>query len=466
MIFNSKGLINEHFLQFAATSFYYTLGYPVLFANPSGLLEPYAPCEVISEPYAGYLSRQLLTSIKKLKTNLAQILYLELGDLVILYPIYNKSIYLGSIIVGPLMIARSWNFKDAHTFQYSTEIAKDDKSLHLISSKIMDSYKMHFDQECQNEFSAKEEVAPPVKNTEYDEKEWNRIQYSESIPQIEQFQIQYLVNVLNLMMHSDYYNPTVISTLTIIDHPSPQTMPSFEKSRNPVLHHSIEQEEKILQQLLLSSDSFTSLAMKYFPKLSNLVAPPLAGNPVRSEKNRFIVSATIIARAAIQLGMPSDAAFSYSDHFINVIEDCRDLNEIWDLQMSLFHFYRKELKAIRNQPLYSNTTCILLTFIESHMGTNLSLQEICMELKLDYKYASNCFKKDTGLGFNKYLTKVKMSAAKRQLLTTENSIQQIAECLGFGSAYYFTRTFKGYYGITPTEFRKRFINIVDGNSSK
>lgn len=78
---------------------------------------------------------------------------------------------------------------------------------------------------------------------------------------------------------------------------------------------------------------------------------------------------------------------------------------------------------------------------------------------MDYKYSSNCFKKDTGLGFNIYLTAEKINMAKRELLTTENPVQFINEQLGFNNSYYFTRLFKSYVGIAPTEYRKRTSEV-------
>ena len=280
--------------------------------------------------------------------------------------------------------------------------------------------------------------------------------YQRQLPIVQQFQIQYLCNLLNLVMSSSYFDPTVISTLPI--HEEQKILPSAQKISNRLVHHSIDQEEKILQQILVSNDTFTKLAVKHIPKLSNLVAPPLADHPIRSEKNRFIVSATIVSRAAIKLGMPSDFAFTYSDYFINEIESCQTLEDVWDLQMSLFSFFREEVKKIKNKTYFSSVTNTLLLYIDNNIDTNLSLQEICQLMALDYKYASNCFKKDTGLGFNKYLTMLKMEVAKKDLETTDIPVQTIAENLGFNSAYYFARTFKSIFGISPTEFRKRTLS--------
>ena len=128
------------------------------------------------------------------------------------------------------------------------------------------------------------------------------------------------------------------------------------------------------------------------------------------------------------------------------------------MQMTLFSFYRKEVQKKRSGSDYNPITNTLLLYIDNHMEQSLPFQEICNQLNIDYKYASNCFKKDIGLGFNKYFTNKKMNAAKQKLETTDMQIQEIAESLGYNNAYYFTRTFKSAFGLTPAEHRKKSVS--------
>ena len=44
---------------------------------------------------------------------------------------------------------------------------------------------------------------------------------------------------------------------------------------------------------------------------------------------------------------------------------------------------------------------------------------------------------------------------KRQLLTTQNNVQQIAYALGFSSQAHMTRYFRKLTGLTPSKFRKQ-----------
>ena len=53
-----------------------------------------------------------------------------------------------------------------------------------------------------------------------------------------------------------------------------------------------------------------------------------------------------------------------------------------------------------------------------------------------------------------YINSKKVALAKDKLLTTDKSVSDIADELGFESIYYFTRFFKKLTGVTPSVFRK------------
>lgn len=53
----------------------------------------------------------------------------------------------------------------------------------------------------------------------------------------------------------------------------------------------------------------------------------------------------------------------------------------------------------------------------------------------------------------KYLTTLRISEAKEQLASTQKPVAQIAEACGFHSAYYFSKKFKEFTNMTPSEYR-------------
>ena len=54
-----------------------------------------------------------------------------------------------------------------------------------------------------------------------------------------------------------------------------------------------------------------------------------------------------------------------------------------------------------------------------------------------------------------YLLRQRIDKAKRLLLTTQMSIQDISEQVGFSNVNIFIRSFKNAMGMTPTAFRSK-----------
>ena len=64
------------------------------------------------------------------------------------------------------------------------------------------------------------------------------------------------------------------------------------------------------------------------------------------------------------------------------------------------------------------------------------------------------FKKITGRGLNEYFVEVKMRHAASLLTSTDYSITDIANEVGYDSVSYFIKCFKKHYGKTPLEYKK------------
>ncbi|WP_347916235.1 helix-turn-helix transcriptional regulator, partial [Clostridium saudiense] len=99
----------------------------------------------------------------------------------------------------------------------------------------------------------------------------------------------------------------------------------------------------------------------------------------------------------------------------------------------------------------------LVNKLPQHLHMNIesfmSLDKISEHLGITPEYASTCFKKHMGISLMKYSKKIKIDRAKVLLLTTNKSMLDIAISLGFYDQSHFSRTFKSFEGVTPSEFR-------------
>ena len=57
------------------------------------------------------------------------------------------------------------------------------------------------------------------------------------------------------------------------------------------------------------------------------------------------------------------------------------------------------------------------------------------------------------MGFNEYISTIRIEYAKELLLTTNQKVNEIAEECGFSSASYFNVVFRKQVGVSPGAYR-------------
>lgn len=91
--------------------------------------------------------------------------------------------------------------------------------------------------------------------------------------------------------------------------------------------------------------------------------------------------------------------------------------------------------------------------MRENVEEDLNLQELASTYNIGYSYFRKMFKQYTGVPPKQYLLDLKIMRSKELLLTTDMSIKEISNAIGFESAHYFSRYFKKKAGISPSEFK-------------
>ncbi|MCD8365468.1 MAG: response regulator, partial [Clostridiales bacterium] len=78
-------------------------------------------------------------------------------------------------------------------------------------------------------------------------------------------------------------------------------------------------------------------------------------------------------------------------------------------------------------------------YISGHIEDRLSLNEVAAVFGLSPNYLSTLFKKTCNIGFTEYITQKKISRAKALLMERDYKIYEVADRLGFESAFYFSK---------------------------
>jgi len=95
-------------------------------------------------------------------------------------------------------------------------------------------------------------------------------------------------------------------------------------------------------------------------------------------------------------------------------------------------------------------------YIREHFSEPISLDEVSEAAGFSAAYFSTFFKKETGEGFSRYLTGVRIDAAKEHLRESRMPIHEIGKRVGYNDTKYFIGMFKSVTGLTPSEFRKLY----------
>jgi AraC-like DNA-binding protein/mannose-6-phosphate isomerase-like protein (cupin superfamily) len=105
-----------------------------------------------------------------------------------------------------------------------------------------------------------------------------------------------------------------------------------------------------------------------------------------------------------------------------------------------------------------------IDYINLHYDRPLTLSEVAGHSGMSYSWFSRLFKKVSRYNFKEYLTLVRLNKARHLLRDTRTPITEISHSCGFQEHKYLIAAFNKYCGLTPTEYRKRFIsrqNVLD-----
>jgi two-component system, response regulator YesN len=109
-----------------------------------------------------------------------------------------------------------------------------------------------------------------------------------------------------------------------------------------------------------------------------------------------------------------------------------------------------------NQYNIKNINIILqqaMAYINKNYSSSLTLQELADETYVSTYYLSRMFTKELGKNFIDYLNEIRIDAAKKLLKDPQLKTYEVSEQVGIKDAHYFSKLFKKYAGVTPTDYR-------------
>ena len=92
--------------------------------------------------------------------------------------------------------------------------------------------------------------------------------------------------------------------------------------------------------------------------------------------------------------------------------------------------------------------------ISQRIRKKMTLEELASSVHVSVSYLYRIFNSYIGMPPGKYIARIRLEECKTLLREGELSMGDIAKTMGFSSAQHFSKQFRRYFGITPTEYVK------------
>lgn len=186
------------------------------------------------------------------------------------------------------------------------------------------------------------------------------------------------------------------------------------------------------------------------------------------ERDRLLCYLLELILSAYRVSKKAVKSMDFAEHFplgyqeLSKILNCStDLEELFEeiklRVVNLTDYVRKSLEFhIKASILKAKE------IIDHNYHQNLTLEEIARSVSISPFYFCRLFREELGVSFTEYLTKVRLGKAV-ELLAQGLSVKECCFALGYNDPNYFSRIFRKYYQVSPSEYRGELVKKERGN---
>jgi len=167
---------------------------------------------------------------------------------------------------------------------------------------------------------------------------------------------------------------------------------------------------------------------------------------------RAIELTTLLSRVALDGGANADSIFRLNEQFLELISR---QSGIEDISLLLLDVVEGFMSAMFNRTDRGNLHIRqALRYIAAHYAEPLRIADVAKTLHLSPDYFATLFRRTVGESFNAYLMQIRIEESKLLLLSTNDTLTDIAVATGFSDQSYFCKVFKKHMGISPGKYRR------------
>ncbi|WP_168735396.1 helix-turn-helix domain-containing protein [Cohnella fermenti] len=164
------------------------------------------------------------------------------------------------------------------------------------------------------------------------------------------------------------------------------------------------------------------------------------------------------AQTMESIGMDTEETLNEIGNLYERINRCENWRETEQMVEAVLLGFADKIEKRRSQRGKNEHVGRILEYIQdNYRDSGLSLDRLAEEFDLHPTYISKLFKEQMEDNFIDYLIKIRIEAAKKLLGDKSIKISDISDSIGYMHTRSFTRTFKKYTGLTPTEYREQVL---------
>lgn len=142
------------------------------------------------------------------------------------------------------------------------------------------------------------------------------------------------------------------------------------------------------------------------------------------------------------------------------IRTCRSSSELSNLVVLSLETLFSPIASVTKKDLrnikYETMTAI--DYINHNYNKHITLTLIAEKVNLSSSYLCRLFKSEMGMSITNYINQLRMEKAGELLRNSSINVymKEISAAVGIDDQLYFSRIFKKYYGVTPSEYRLKY----------
>ncbi len=115
-------------------------------------------------------------------------------------------------------------------------------------------------------------------------------------------------------------------------------------------------------------------------------------------------------------------------------------------------------EPLRFQVESSSCFADLSAWVVGHLNMDLSVEALAERINLCQRQFTRRFKEEFKSTPAAFVQRLRLDEARKRLAAADDTVENIADSVGFRNPDSFRRAFVQQYGVAPTEYRSRFIS--------